>query len=85
MRLAGIRLGENMQNDQLIDYQLVVIKRLWLRDRDSNPDRLIQSQLSYHWTIPQRTTASIAQQPDSGKSRSLNPGAYPRPLAAILE
>ena len=26
----------------------------WLRDRDSNPDRLIQSQVSYHWTIPQR-------------------------------
>src|SRR5690554_605709 len=22
----------------------------WLRDRDSNPDRLIQSQVSYHWT-----------------------------------
>ena len=38
----------------------------WLRDRDSNPDRLIQSQVSYRWTIPQQrgeyTTAAQAAQ-----------------------
>lgn len=26
----------------------------WLGDRDSNPDSMIQSHESYHWTIPQQ-------------------------------
>ena len=26
----------------------------WLGEEDSNPRSLIQSQASYHWTIPQR-------------------------------
>ncbi len=41
------------------DYHSVSrLGRFWLRDRDSNPDRLIQSQLSYRWTIPQRAAYS---------------------------
>ena len=29
-------------------------QKSWLGDRDSNPDTMVQSHESYHWTISQR-------------------------------
>ncbi len=54
-------------------------RRGWLGSRDSNPDRRIQSPLSYHWTTPQRVTAqelsrSGRRRPRTGVSRGVSPG-----------
>jgi hypothetical protein len=29
--------------------------RLWLGEEDSNPCTVVQSHVSYHWTIPQKS------------------------------
>ncbi len=39
-------IARSMKNGPLTQGQGPFVP--WLRDRDSNPDRLIQSQLSYH-------------------------------------
>ena len=33
----------------------------WLGDRDSNPDSMVQSHVSYRWTISQRRTSILAK------------------------
>src|SRR5262249_29824772 len=45
----------------------------WLRDRDSNPDHMIQSQVSYHWTIPQRKCGLQMLAPEATPSIASHP------------
>ncbi len=52
----------------------------WLGDRDSNPGRLIQSQLSYRWTIPQRQGDYTTQ-----NAEMQAPGARPAQATAAFD
>ncbi len=48
-----IRLEQSDCNDDNKKEALALTHTKWLGDRDSNPNKQIQSLLSYHWTIPQ--------------------------------